>query len=422
MLKKNKIVNSLESINHQIDRVIFNMLTEAFAQLKNGYADVNVTTKRVLDITKPMGIKLGVRIVSEVNIPTAMVQTPDINGAHALIHDGRKAFTKHGKSSYTDDLWGDLVEQLADIDRAKCKLGGFYSKIPFEVYLSGGLFTHLEPAQIAATFLHEVGHAWSYCEMLTYNAYVNQAMKTATDAYRGQDSSEKMRILKVAGMESTNLERVDDLDEENYVRLVTVATSKRLGHLLKESDRTWYDRSSFEYLADQFTARLGGAKDLMMALEVMNDYVGYNAYYESKIASFTVSVMKVCAAITLSVPTLIMSVMYGDPRERNDELGKGTYDTDKDRYIRIMHQVRDLLKDRSIPKDLRKKTLEDLKYLETAIGKMHESIKISNLLWYVVSPSYRRSKGTKLEQQMLEELANNSLYGRAAELADLSQN
>lgn len=424
-MSKSRLASGNEAIAHQTDRAQFLMLAALFNQIKSNELSIDAFEPAFKDIIRSMQISLEVKIFPQVTAPAAMIESPDISGSHSLIHDGRKMMSSRGRNDVSEGLWKGLNEQLAYINRDTPSLGGFFSKIPFKLYLAGGVFTQLTGEEAAAVVLHELGHAWSYCELLTYNLFTNHALETARNVYRGQNREEKIKLARYSSITSSNLERIDDLSEESYLKLISQASSRRLAKLLKDTDRSWYDRSSFEYLADQFATRMGSGRALVTGLDKMTETGAFQGFYKSRILSFIASTVKITGYILVSVTTggvgfilipLVTMLQSGDPRGDN---GYGEYDNSVDRYKRIRHQVIDNLKDRQLPREIQKRALEDLAVIDKIVASMHESFKLGRSIWWLMSPSYRRALAEKEEQQLLETLANNDLHARAVELSHI---
>lgn len=410
----------LEAIAHQKDRAVYNMLSSLFNSVIRSEVSADEIEPTVKDLLKGLEINLEVKFHPNVAVPAAMVEYYDVNGAHALTHDMKKAFGLTGKNETADKLWDRAKSHLATIDRKNVKLGGFFSKLPFVIHLAGGLFEHMDGEEIAAVFLHELGHAWSYCEILTFNIYANQVLEAASDAWKSRNPNEKLTLIRAVGLHGANIESVETMSEEDYLKAVNVLSSKRIMAMLQERDSQWYDRSSNEALADQFATRMGAGRALVSGLEKLEKFGG-SAFYRSNVLSLTASIIKITAVVAWTTVTLgfglvqiLLAAWLSD--SPTSSYGYGTYDNDKDRYKRILHQCIDALKDRRLDPETRRRTLKDIEYIRKSIDEMSESIQIFRGIHWLFSPSYRRQLRTKKDQQLLEELANNSLYESAARL------
>lgn len=410
-------VASLEAIQHQKDTGVFKMMTQVINTYKID-KDRSVLLGSLTELVKFTGMSVNFNILEGYVAPIAYITVPDLNGAHSLTNDlARRRIDKKDNDVNRDALWKKTEKDFMSIDREKVKVTGLGTKVPFVIYFTDGLLTKLTNEEVAAVLLHELGHAWTYLELLTVNIYTNQALLTARDTFLNGSPVSKVNLLRTMGVKGTTIEQVENFDEDTYIATVATRASQRIDDLRKDTKRTLYDRSSSEYLADQFATRMGAGLHLIKAMDKLT--TDNPTYYKYRMTSWSVSIAKILGAALLAGPHILVSAgvfgllfsMYDKGRAYG-----GEYDTLPDKFKRIKHQLIDSLKDPNVPTELRKATLNNLDEIDKLISEKNTSIKLGRFVLWLTSSTRRDSFRYKKAQQLLEEMANNALYASAARL------
>jgi len=95
---------------------------------------------------------------------------------------------------------------------------------------------------------------------------------------------------------------------------------------------------------------------------------------------------------------------------------QNVYDKLKIRYKRVREQLISRLKVKSLAPELVKNILEDLKVLDKIIDQTGEFSSILNVVGNIIYPSNWVLSSRKNAQRLLEELASNDLFIKAAQL------
>lgn len=95
---------------------------------------------------------------------------------------------------------------------------------------------------------------------------------------------------------------------------------------------------------------------------------------------------------------------------------QNVYDKLKIRYKRVREQLISRLKVKSLAPELVKNILEDLKVLDKIIEQTGEFSSILNVVGNIIYPSNWVLSSRKNAQRLLEELASNDLFIKAAQL------
>jgi hypothetical protein len=93
-----------------------------------------------------------------------------------------------------------------------------------------------------------------------------------------------------------------------------------------------------------------------------------------------------------------------------------TYDGLKDRYTRIRREVVTLLKDSKLPDEAIKASLEDLYAIDLIIKETGEGMTVWSVLGNLLFSDNRTATASMKEQQILEGLASNDIFVKAAHL------
>jgi hypothetical protein len=166
------------------------------------------------------------------------------------------------------------------------KVSGIYSEIPIDVFVATEFFTDREMTNITghhigAVALHEIGHGFTYLRYLGNFVLSNVVISEITRRqHEGADDKMIQEIVKVA--EQKTGWRLRDLGEINRstdpLVVQQVVMAGMVESIRSELNTKFYDRRAFEFSADQFVARHGGAKYIVEALDFM--YRSYPMYFK----------------------------------------------------------------------------------------------------------------------------------------------
>jgi hypothetical protein len=331
------------------------------------------------------------------------------------------------------------------VDLNKAKVGGIFSKFKNKLFINFVQMTiqyKLSPGEITAVILHELGHAFGYCEFSDRLETTNQILANVT---KEMSSSKKDKDLTYVFKELSSLDA--QVTEEDVQTLLTgpkVIVGYKLFKIVIDSlssqmTASLYDKTSSEQTADQFVARFGYGKQLIIASDKLEVYfrqeinASKNAfnYLMTSIYGFAVA----CGIIATWAAVFPAAILFGlmfilivaktrkeyaeSIRSSGDLYADFAYDDVKARYKRIRNEYIDLIKDTDIPKDELKAILDSIYAMDDIINKTVEYKSIFNIISNALFKENRDAKKAVDEQKLMEQLAHNDLFLKSAELRSI---
>lgn len=331
------------------------------------------------------------------------------------------------------------------VDLNKAKVGGIFSKFKNKLFINFVQMTvqyKLTPGEITAVILHELGHAFGYCEFSDRLETTNQVLANIT---KEMTSAKKDRNLTYVFKELSQLDA--GVTEEDVQALLTgpkVIVGYKLFKLVIDSlssqmAASLYDKTSSEQTADQFVARFGYGKQLIIASDKLEVYfrqeinASKNAfnYLMTSIYGFAIA----CGIIATWAAVFPAAILFGlmfilivaktrkeyveSVRSSGDLYADFAYDDVKARYKRVRNEYIDLIKDTDIPKDELKAILDSIYAMDDIINKTVEYKSIFNVISNALFKENRDAKKAIDEQKLMEQLAHNDLFLKSAELRSI---
>lgn len=415
-----------EAINYQGTAALFEPLVDKLKQLKATQNYTNEEAARI-GIASLIYDKTGVSVSTQIvdlQYPQAAIQIPNLDRNHPLIADiirwsaGDKSVATLKKIAA-----GDLV---GVVDREKGKVYGALSKLVCPLYITTEFFTNeaFTMENLAATILHEVGHVFTYYEMLGDVCTKNYAVAcAANDMFNKQTVSDRIKVLE-------SYERIlgSEIDDKKTVAEGTDKTAT-VTHLLcsatyerrNEDGSTVYSYRGFEFLADQFATRHGAGKYLGETVRKLAPLTATSAtaHYATELFKFSTLVANIVfTATTYNFVFLAIQATYILMVRPMDKL----YDDPLERIERIEREMRGELRDRKLSDVRRKQVLADIDAMVMVKEGVKDRKGIMDIIWEYVIPSGRSERKATEFQQELEKLTNNELYVAAARLDAVDRN
>jgi hypothetical protein len=340
--------------------------------------------------------------------------------------------------NFTKRFIGGGGAKRAGVDINKAQLSGLFSELPFTIYLP---ISHLQdgyrdvdgwgtPGQfrftseeMAAIFLHEVGHFFTYCETFSRTVTTNMALASLVKDLDGAYSVDKREVLIARTVDELKLKDVDvkalaATDKRSIIETAIVVEVVEKSR--SELGISIYDSTASEFLADQFANRHGCGRHLMTGL---NKFVGLfgggYAHQSTPLFVFgqliSIALMFIPPVCILTIPLNLIGILMGGFGDDGDN----TYDTPEVRFRRIKQDTVHRLKNRFISKEEKKRIVADIEAMEKAMAGIEDKREWREYIATTIIPVYRRHRKTKMLQQQLEQLGNNALFVRSAELATL---
>src|SRR5690606_22317117 len=197
----------LESIDFKIDTNYFDTLAVLFGRLKGVQhpAEVRNLYREIEKLTfDATGIKVKLELVRN-GVVNAQASIPPLSKDHVFYDSARRMRLANVKSKW-------LVEKNMNgaIDQAAGKVSGDFSKIEYQIMLFDGLFAvELDGAEIAAVYLHELGHCFTHLAMLAQVWVTNVVLNEVAMTFSGTNDR-KQRIKVLAEVEEATGHKFED--------------------------------------------------------------------------------------------------------------------------------------------------------------------------------------------------------------------
>lgn len=430
---------STEAINYQNTQV-FKELELAFrnmmTQTKSEFMEQKRENEKLLEAIVRNSFNANCSVDIGNYYPSMRVYD-EYHNSTLIRNDYREFFA--AEYSFTKRFMKDGAQKGA-VNMNTAKLSGVFTELPFLIHMPishiqsgyrGGYGEYETPPaklrftseELAAIFLHEVGHFFTYCEMFSRTVTTNQALSAMSKALDDSYSVDQRVVVIGKCVADLNLQDIDvkalaATDKKSIIETSIVYETVEKSRT--ELGISIYDSTASEFLADQFANRHGCGRHLMTGLnKFVGLFGGENAHQSMPLFMFSQLVSIVLNFIPpftfILVPMNVLLICLGGVGDDGDN----TYDTPEIRFRRIKQDTLARLKNRTISNDEKKTILADLAAMEKAMEGIKDKREWREYIATTIIPVYRRHRKTKMLQQQLEQLANNPLFVRAAELTTL---
>ena len=337
------------------------------------------------------------------------------------------------KDYYTKDA-NKVIKKLEDnektfVDLKNAKVGGAFSTVPSKIYMGFRQLKDMKltAREVAAVFMHEVGHAFVAYELAFNTIQTNQILLALHKSLVANDQKLFEYSLKLTEKRLGPSSGVyNELKEETDTAVVTtVVMAKIQEKRVSELGTAAYDKTTYEALADNFATRMGLGRELVTSLEKIHRLYGSPEYsgetrfiynmIQITVATYSMLLGAALGSVLLMIAGaplfFLITWAVSDGAEYQN-----VYDKLKIRYKRVREQLISRLKVKSLAPELVKNILEDLKVLDKIIEQTGEFSSILNVVGNIIYPSNWVLSSRKNAQRLLEELASNDLFIKAAQL------
>lgn len=311
------------------------------------------------------------------------------------------------------------------IDTVNGKVGDVFTKYINNLTITGQLISILDPDEIAAIILHEVGHTYTFYYYLGHitisNLIITQAVRKALKV---EDLNERKKIINQASdylgidkreyVPEGTLSAAPDYNSELKIETLMLNAFRRRHKSATGTDV--YDLRSCEQLADQFSVRHGAGYALGTALDKMVKSQGGGNY--SRVNVWLCRILAGLSLLMLGmatfgiVPLLILLANVGLSREKS-------YDDPEYRIRLIQQNMIDRLKALTMTSAEKNKLIRQINEL-SEISKDHkEDSAISRAIAYALSKARANEMNTEKMQKYLEDMVFNKLFVKHSQLQSL---
>ena len=435
-----RIKLSLEMIDFQTDKFgseLESFFAEAMSELNT--SSVKDLIKRDFDgrFNKLVYDRLGIKVKVDFDIctPGAIMIMP-VSDHNVLLHKNFRSTDEIIKYNSGNKI---KTEETGTIDLVNAKVSGMFSKYEHTAYIGLDVLKEMQmtPGEITGIVLHELGHAFTWYEQSARTESTNQVLQNiAGELFSKKENKNLSYVYKelTDSLKISKEEAEQIINSQNQVimgvRLFSAVTAYTASQL--ETER--YSETSSEQLADQFATRFGYGRQLITALEKLYKFYGSGEYnsiaraiaYLLEASIFTVAILSIVSILSGFIsPPILVALFYSGlislaiGFNSSESFKDMTYDSLKDRYLRVRKELIAMLKTNMTTED-KKLIISNISITDAAIKeiKEHKAILsyISDLL-----PSNRKIKDDRYYQQMLETFANNDLFLKASQFELLAQ-
>lgn len=426
-------VHSFEYITLQNDSFFADLTAAVRAMRMNG-----LTTKAVMEsnIEKIIFKRL------KMNVNFSVVRNPTSNAWVVLPPvDGNHVFTISRTGSGDGKYWnyiGEFVSGLESkdsrigyVDMQKVHVGGVYSTIPISLSVCHGHFHEIfTDAEIAATILHELGHAWTYFLYLMHTSVGSfTSLYTSAKASGASSDKEKIAIIergcRVMGIDGVPVKELAHQNQEQLNNtLQTLYINATQARYRTETGFWLYEMRTCEQIADWFSSKISSEAPLAMATGLAKSWkhenrIAYETYrsggYAGKLAALTVGSLNMLCKSTTNV---IMNVMLYDDNMR-------IYDKPSERVRMLRNSVIDSLKDMKLSTAEAKPLIESANSLAVVEKQCLEFDKTpTGFIKFIrerLIANYRYNRSVVELQKDIESLMYNDAYLHAARLRGIGK-
>ena len=417
----------IEAIDFQ-SSVVADQITKMFEDIlkcKSGKeADASEAHKTLVTfMEKETGLKIDLKF----NTPYPPCMMPIHVNPSSILGDN------DFKDYYTKDA-NKVIKKLEDnektfVDLKNAKVGGAFSTVPSKIYMGFRQLKDMKltAREVAAVFMHEVGHAFVAYELAFNTIQTNQILLALHKSLVANDQKLFEYSLKLTEKKlGPNSGVYNELKEETDTTVVTtVVMAKIQEKRVSELGTAAYDKTTYEALADNFATRMGLGRELVTSLEKIHRLYGSPEYsgetrfiynmIQITVATYSMLLGAVLGSVLLMIAGAPMFFLITWAVSDGAEY-QNVHDKLKIRYKRVREQLISRLKVKSLAPELVKNILEDLKVLDKIIDQTGEFSSILNVVGNIIYPSNWVLSSRKNAQRLLEELASNDLFIKAAQL------
>lgn len=421
---------SMETIDYQLkDPVIDNMrnIIEEYKQNKDGKEfakDLEKIIKDRFNIT----LKCNVKPASVLNA-AAYIELLDVYHPlnKSLLDNYGEVTAQYLANEAVKPNFKKLVagklDRVGGLDFKKARASGIFSQLEYRIELLTPLFKE-ETDFIIVIIMHELGHIWTFMEYVHHVTYKNVIVTSIVKDFLGikEDTLRVEFISKINNIYGVKVP--EELTKQSDPKAQLVVIGDIYKQMYNDFSETTYNTTSVEVLADQFASRFGlGIKGMSgsafswkgISVSIFLTFVG--GVIMTTLAGLSVFFMAL-GAMPFTFEILLGVIIAGLTGVLNItesfagakmKLGTSTYDTPKQRIVRVRNMMINQLK--NDPKNNNAKQLiaqidESMAYIEKADDYNGFIVKL--LRW--VSSDFRTQEERKIYNQLLEDLMDNALY------------
>lgn len=315
---------------------------------------------------------------------------------------------------------------VGTVDLVNSRVGGAFSKLTMRSYITLDLLAdkRFTAGQKAAIMMHEIGHAFTWIEMIAETACFNMAIMCAARHLLANDDEQKRIQLAEALNECLNVQ-VDPktMAESSKVETwYTVYLKAEVEERRLAANSGYYADTASEFLADQFAVRHGAGRELAGAMNLMFKYYRLDSTKSRMVLwvkmayQVTSFILKLAGAVMgalvnpLAGGFALLYMLANVAVVVISDANYNIYDWDKERIARMKRELITRIKDPMLDDVTRKETLETIKELDETERSLNNYKNFQQQLAYWLNPKARRNVKQRDMQQEIERTLNNDIF------------
>lgn len=411
------------------------------------------TSKEVEMIEKLVFDRFGMQIKLVTDSPNLAAIIPFHLNENAILMDDiwkDLGYTRH-QAVFKEDIGSEFKGW---VDPVKVKMGGDFSKFRAILYFNfNDLFSlGLTIRECVAVLLHELGHNWYACEYTSRMDEVNTILSDSVKFLKDGGSDKAIQMVR-SNLRKNKIEiseeTVRGLTSSNPIVLTKAAFSMLTETTYSQMMSGKYNETSFEQLADNFSARFGYGQDIVTGLEKLYPGGVRYKYYFDMLQAFNQAtaivkrwVMMVGGLIFISnsqsvlgqagigviinllfnwikvvnfvLITIIATIVFIN--QSGDAGRPSTYDDLVFRFNRVRLQLVEEIKQTKLPKAEVKRLIASYEQISKMIEGVKQYRGPIDFLFNTFNPKDRNAKSSIERQQALENMLSNPIFVAAAKL------
>lgn len=429
----------MEAIGFQRNAKLNTELTIFFTQLK-GLDDPARQSEILASLSKVIfdetGMSVEVKVTEADNYKMSASPIPLTRNHPFATADFRMKLmrTKMTRRGIADAVGGE-------VDDKECRVSGSFSDIPCFITIPSKFFSSdkFTGEEIAAGALHELGHVYGYFRYLGQAFRSNLVIRDIALTWAETDDT-KVRIKVLDEAEEIigkKFENKADLAQADAADVpITIVAANCIDDSRSEMGTKFYDQRAFEAMADQFATRHGAGRALVTLLDKVGrdaSPLTRNGQYDPMVTKLIFNVLSVAfnavtpakgalLGLKFTSEALIVSQILGGTMNvfLGSLMGDFAYDDPFNRYKAVRQELIASLKDRTTDASYQRAVLQDIEVVDQAMAALNRFPTITSLINKFIGGTINGSRKEMAFQRQFEELANNELFAKAAQLNQFS--
>lgn len=387
-------------------------------------------------IGKEMGLS-NVSVKATETIAEFSVEIQHLSKSHPLIYRSQKRIlaSNHGEKFLLD--YNGLIK--GGVDRRKGVVYGDFRSVPVILNLPIYAFSKapLTADEWAECIAHELGHVFAYFEFVTVSVLTNVQLADVANVWMGHNTRySRSEILKA--IEDSYDSKFDNFDQmvqdDDALRVATAVNAMAAFKHRHELGCKHYDSRTYEFVADQFVARLGGGRNLVTGMDklyrnrLLPAAKGYHPTMLGVLSNLSVVALPLMGALMAGPFGAVVGGMAVGWRIVGQSAfttaisrleGHGTVDAPAERYAAIRREIVNDLKDQKLSKEYVAKRLADLDEIDKTIASLKDAPRFYQVVANFIAGVFTGSNREYRANKQYEQLANNELFVKAQQLKQL---